>query len=341
MRFVRWLTGALYALFIGWIAGLVELISDICERRRHRERLAEKGKKYKRCQVIPPDVYKRPDPLIYSQYYLKSLGLAVTWDNPDIQLYAIGPDPNDRTAVSSNALEKDTDYEIRATIYNGSTSAPAVGMRVDFSFLSFGIGTVSNPIGSAVVDLPVKAAPGHPAVAAQLWHTPKEKGHYCIQVKLNWADDANPNNNLGQENTNVGIAHSPALFDFEVFNGDVVSKTVTLVADAFKIPDPVDCEELVLAQERTKEGDADDQKDARAEWCVSIARRHDPAQFPVPQGWTVKIEPQTFDLLPEHTQQVHVEITPPDSFHGIQPININGFDQNQQMLGGVTLYTQR
>src|SRR6476620_11603867 len=38
------------------------------------------------CQRIPADVYRRPDPMIYSQPYLTSLGLAVTWDNPDIHL---------------------------------------------------------------------------------------------------------------------------------------------------------------------------------------------------------------------------------------------------------------
>ena len=28
--------------------------------------------------------------MIYDQYYLTGLGLAVTWDNPDIQLYLNG-----------------------------------------------------------------------------------------------------------------------------------------------------------------------------------------------------------------------------------------------------------
>ena len=34
---------------------------------------------------IPSHTYRRPDPLIYSQTYLMSQGLSVTWDNPDIQ----------------------------------------------------------------------------------------------------------------------------------------------------------------------------------------------------------------------------------------------------------------
>ena len=35
---------------------------------------------------IPSTIYKRPDPLIYSQYYFMARGFAVTWDNPDISL---------------------------------------------------------------------------------------------------------------------------------------------------------------------------------------------------------------------------------------------------------------
>src|SRR5687768_7419882 len=51
------------------------------------------------CCLRLPDVYIRPDPLIYSQHYLAAQGLAVTWDNPDIQLYDAG------TPVASHELE--------------------------------------------------------------------------------------------------------------------------------------------------------------------------------------------------------------------------------------------
>src|SRR4029453_14367154 len=36
--------------------------------------------------TIPADIYKRPDPLIYSREWLIAQGMGVTWDNPDIQL---------------------------------------------------------------------------------------------------------------------------------------------------------------------------------------------------------------------------------------------------------------
>ena len=48
---------------------------------------------------VRPHTYKRPDPMIYSQFYLLSKGLAVTWDNPDIQLF------DGTTAVSSHDLK--------------------------------------------------------------------------------------------------------------------------------------------------------------------------------------------------------------------------------------------
>jgi len=59
--------------------------------------------------------------MIYSQFYLMSKGVAITWDNPDIQLFDGGG-----VGVASHALTPSTPYEIRARIWNGSTDAPAV-----------------------------------------------------------------------------------------------------------------------------------------------------------------------------------------------------------------------
>jgi hypothetical protein len=131
-------------------------------------------------------------------------------------------------------LKQHTDYEVWATIYNGRTDAPAIGMEVDFSYLSFGIGTL--PIGSTTVHLQVKGAPEHLATAKMLWRTPSARGHYCIQVERIWVDDANPYYNLGQENTDVGRAASPAVFEFPVRNADAVRAAIRLVADSYAIP---------------------------------------------------------------------------------------------------------
>jgi hypothetical protein len=85
----------------------------------------------------------------------------------------------------------------------------------------------------------------------------------------------------------------------------------------------------------------DDRKDARHAWCAQLAQRHNAKDFPIPQGWQVAIAPNDFDLDPDATQDVTVTITPPDAFQGIQAINVNAFDANALLLGGVTLYTQR
>ena len=45
--------------------------------------------------------------MIYSQYYLMSKGLAVTWDNPDIQLF------DGAKAVSSSGLTPGQTYRSR------------------------------------------------------------------------------------------------------------------------------------------------------------------------------------------------------------------------------------
>jgi hypothetical protein len=78
--------------------------------------------------------------VIYSQKYLLSLGLAVTWDNPDLALLKNG------VQVSEGEPLPNTEYKIQATIRNNSYNAPIVGLNVDFSFLRFGVTTISTPI---------------------------------------------------------------------------------------------------------------------------------------------------------------------------------------------------
>src|SRR5579864_6140191 len=88
----------LKTLLYGWIVALLELWQILC--RLLKRWCQHKGKVPSRHRCIPINnpAFVRPDPMIYDQYYLTSLGLAVTWDNPDIQLYLNG------TPVSSNQL---------------------------------------------------------------------------------------------------------------------------------------------------------------------------------------------------------------------------------------------
>src|SRR5262245_7504474 len=124
---VRLLLILLYLILFRWLTDIIALIRDLLEFKARGKHLEDdrRGRPLHctpRCAVVPPSVYKRADPLIYSQQYLMEQGLAVTWDNPDIQLFENG------VPVSSNTLKPNTKYEIDATIYNNSLDAPAVGM---------------------------------------------------------------------------------------------------------------------------------------------------------------------------------------------------------------------
>lgn len=241
---------------------------------------------------IDDPAFVLPDPLIYAQWYLSSLGLAVTWNNPDIELHLDG------VPVSSSLLEPGKTYEIVARIWNGSTSAPVIGMPVHFSYLDFGIGTVSIPIGSTKTDLGVKGGPHHPAFASMPWTTPTKLGHYCIQVLLDPVDDTNSLNNLGQENTNVGKAHSPALFSFTLRNDTRQQRKYRFEVDTYTPGKSDQCEDQT-ANEKAR--------DAR------MAHHRHGAQ-PVPAGWLVKIDPERPSLASNEATQIKVAVTPPDGF---------------------------
>ena len=127
----------LKTILYGWIGAAKELFAIICKLYRRWRSQKGKGRVVATTDCVPiyDPAFVKPDPLIYDQYYLTSLGLAVTWDNPDIQLYLNG------APVSSSLLAPGTTYEVVAQIWNNSTDSPAVAMPVNFSFLEFGIST--------------------------------------------------------------------------------------------------------------------------------------------------------------------------------------------------------
>lgn len=331
-----------YLFLFGWLRQLIELVRDLIGIGRRRGRLEDhrRGRDprcHPECGTITPDVYRRADPMIYSQQYLREQGLAVTWNNPDIQLFRQG------MPVSSSDLEADTDYEVVATIWNNSTEAPAVGLNVDFYYHDFGIGPAPLAIGSDTVVLPIKGAPGHPTQARSTWRTPSAAGHYCLKVQLNWLDDANPKNNLGQENTNVGVASSPAIFSFPVRNEATIRRVLTLTVDGYEIPPQMDCRdkpdkkrsdrrypELATVAVFTP------RTERQADWTYARVR-HAPQSHPVPGGWIVELDPESLDLAPGETTMVNASIEPPDGFMGRQAININAV-HGTELVGGVTLF---
>ncbi len=337
---LRFLLILLYILLFRWVLDFIDILKRLLAKRRRNKRLRDdrRGRPLHcrpRCAVVPPVVYRRADPLIYSQQYLMEQGLAVTWDNPDIQLYENG------VPVSSSALKPNTKYEIVATIWNNSLDAPAVGMPVEFAVQSFGVGAVLAPVGTQVVNLPVKGAPGHPAHATQTWITPAA-GHHCIKVRLVWTDDANPKNNIGQENTNVVAATSPAVFSFPVRNDDTIRKTIHMTADAYQIPAKRPCDKKPDKEdsdkrhpEHRRRGTFIPPSESDADWTDARVR-HDPDAFRIPPGWSVLIDPMDFALAAGATQPVTVTITPPNDFRGEQPVNINAL-YGGDLIGGVTL----
>jgi hypothetical protein len=313
---VKALLFILKTLLYGWLVAFRDLWNVICKvlARRYRRRCRGHVALPNRCVPISDPAFVRPDPLIYAQYYLIRLGLAVTWDNPDIQLYLNG------SPVSSSLLDPGTTYEIVAQVWNNSTDAPVVAMPVAFSYLDFGIGTVSVPIGSTQIDLGVKGGPSCPAFATMPWTTPTTPGHYCIQVLLQPVDDTNTQNNLGQENTNVGTAHSPAVFTFTLRNDTARTQSYKFEVDAYSpgTPDPCD-------------GSANDAKARSARLA-----RHCRGSQPVPAGWHVKIDPLAPSLAPGQSIPITVTATPPGGFASNQTLNVNAFHEGG-LAGGVTL----
>src|SRR5712692_2975596 len=90
-RFVEFILVVLGDLLFGWVLALAELIRILYARLRaclisHRlpGRLRKTSNTH--CVKISDPAFKRPDPMIYDQYYLMSQGIAVTWDNPDIRI---------------------------------------------------------------------------------------------------------------------------------------------------------------------------------------------------------------------------------------------------------------
>ncbi len=319
-------------LAIWWLLGLIPLRRlGPLRGRGDDESSQEVDTTPSDCRPIPAPVYRRPDPMIYSQSWLLSQGIAVTWDNPDIHL------EKDGVPVPSSALLANTEYDVVARIWNGSNSAPAVNLPIRFSYLSFGIGTLRHRLNEtgpdeARIDLPVNGAPGHPAFARIKWRTPAVAGHYCLQAEAIWADDANPANNMGQENTNVKPLNSPhAAFTFPLRNDSHWERTLRLELDAYGIPEQRPCEpDRQVGTPALSESEV-------AEHRREALARHGRDVFPVPDGWHVTLEPREVPLRPGAEQMVSVDVVAPDGFRGRQALNVNAFD-GARLVGGVTLY---
>jgi hypothetical protein len=287
---------------------------------------------------LPPDVHKRADPMLYSQFWLMSMGVAVTWDNPDIQLYRAN------VPVSSDLLEKDTVYEVRVRVWNNAYDAPAPGLPVHLTYYGFGAGPDGTYLGKRIIDLGAKGTSQCPAFASFIWKTPTTEGHYCLRAFLEWPDDANPNNNLGQENTNVGMMQSPALFEFKAKNNASVRRKFTYEVDDYRLPDLDPCDRQTddnrKPQSRLRE--------SRARWDKTLAGQGYGKFTGWASDWEVKIEPEkeTLNAGEEIRVRVSIESKKP-GFKGRKPFNIHVFgapeheNARREFVGGVTLYVEK
>ena len=217
----------LFLLLFGILALIVRLVECLCEFLR-RMNLKEEEDEDEKCNPpLPEEVTRRPDPCIYSQQYLASQGVAVTWNNPDIWM-AKASTPN-VIEPDSYHLEADTDYVVSVRCHNASTDY-ALGVKVrllyrPWSFNSPDLLPVdTTPGGQEVVRF--ANIPGMGAVIVQFnWHTPTappgETRHFCLQAHLSHPMDINLENNMGQENTNVHSANPGHVAPGEIVDVDV------------------------------------------------------------------------------------------------------------------------
>ena len=330
LRFVvQQLVGLLKIVTYEWAIGAYEMVRRLIAallalwKRRglpHDQRHPEQE-----CLRVRHPSLLRPDPTIYSQVYLMKLGLPVTWDNPDIRLFRNGV-PVDE----SEPLLAATEYEVEATLWNKSYDSPALGMPVEFSFLTFGVATTSTAIGTTVTDVGVKGSPSHPRHDQDLVDDTTGTGHYCLQVNLRPFDDANPENNLGQNNLNVALSQSPATLPTSL--SAIRSTRSTRSGSRWTPTSRSSCRSA-----RRSSGAPASLRSARIDRIVEQHRQHD---FSVPAGWDVQLNPQSVSLAPNAEIDVEAVATPPAGFAGQQRLNVNAVADGIP-IGGVSLIVQK
>jgi hypothetical protein len=221
------LLGLLILLVVFVPSLLVRLCEKLLKFLRTRNFKAEKEKRDPCNPPFPEPVMRRPDPCIYSQTYLASQGVPVTWNNPDIWM-AKAATPN-VIEPDSYHLEADTDYIVNVQAHNASTDL-ALGVKVRLLYRPWSFNSPDllpaavNANGQEVVRFVNIAGMGS-AIAQFTWHTPPvpagEERHYCLQAHLSHPLDTNLENNVGQENTNVHSANPGHVTAGELVRVDV------------------------------------------------------------------------------------------------------------------------
>lgn len=245
---------AVLALVIHIVHCLIELW--------HKKNLFEEEQE-DACPPLPEPVVRRPDPCIYSQSFLQAQGLPVTWDNPDIWL-APAADPGSIEPDSFH-LKADTDYIVNVRVHNAATDL-ALGVQVRMLFRLWSINApdfapVQRDAHGDEVLRHVDVDPMGSTITQFHWHTPaipqgEEARHYCLQARLWHPMDVNPDNNIGQENTNVYAANPGHVAPGEVVKVEVPLHNPGRAMQRFRIEptlyaiDPKPSHQLVLRANR-------------------------------------------------------------------------------------------
>lgn len=340
----RFVIRILWGFLVGWLIDFLRALVAWLRKLLLYCRSRDKGPRepHHRCIPIPPEIYQRPDPYLYSQQYLTSLGIAVTWDNPDIWLERAG------VAVDSYSLDPDTDYTVVIQVWNGSFVAPAPGLKVEMVARTFGVGGGVTPVGTTLVDLPVRGAPGHPAIARIPWHTP-DSGHHCLEATLVWPDDANALNNVGQENTDIRQAQPghKATFAFPVSNPRHEPASLRLLLSGYELPAaPIERTGKPLAriystaQPRLRSFSRPGR--ATNEAVDRVIAVNPINGFPADDAWLPTLSEGELRLAPGEARVVEAVFTvPPTAARGDRkPFTLRAVDGRGESIGGVTLVVE-
>jgi hypothetical protein len=312
---------------------LWRILLQLIEKLRHPDREDPQ----RCCLPIPAGVWIAPDAYLYSQSYLMSLGMAVIWDNPDVILTDSGG-----AVVGSHDLKPLTKYRVTATIHNRSAQGPAPGMPVVFTLLTFGAGgTTRQSIGTDTINLPVRAAPGEPALASVAWTTPSVPGHYCIQIEAVWPTDANPLDNIGQHNTVVRAVNKGELIVLPVPVMHFLQGRTQLKArlDSYVLPQhPLRRRVREASSSRSiKAGETD------AAFLKRLVAANSPDLFPRPADWNAALSHTQLPLEEGAEAMVELKATVPAAAvsGSEQRFNVTVSEEyTGKAVGGVTVILQ-
>lgn len=247
---------ALARLVVLLVVVLFVLLAWLVEwylRARRRDTLYPGEDEEEKCGKIPESVVRRPDPCLYSQRLLRSKGLPVTWDNPDVWV-APADDPGN-VLPDSYHLEADTEYVVTVQVHNASATDPAIGTGVRLRYRPWSFNSPDEvPVETdADGDEVVRHAHVPPMGSDEVqfrWHTPslapdEDSKHFCLLASVHHPMDTNPANNVGQENTNVYRSENPGPprpgerveFDVPLFNDADEGRRFRFDVEAYEVAD--------------------------------------------------------------------------------------------------------